>query len=1052
VIGAAIVLFSVLPGQNPGWPASDPALPPEALARPENMPGDPEYPPRLDRRVGCAGQLELYSFTATCTPAIARAERGLGSGVAADRAWLLTTGDPRVTVAILDLGAPLSDPDLAGRWRLNEAEIPGAQDRDGDGVLTVRDFTSASATVAPAIDLVTDERLLARNDRGDANGNGLLDPEDLIRVFSDGTDADENGFVDDLAGWDFAGGDNDASAPIDSGFARAIAAEANNGIGGIGVCPRCTIVPFRVSSNARAPAERAAQALLLAASLEARLIAFAVRPAYGGGFLRAALDFAEKKGALAIVGPDADGGLELSSLWTSGLFIGALGHDRFDLRFATTALARPPSSSPSLRLQASAPGGPLHLAIATGVAALALSEADSIGLQPRLEPRELAQLLVATARRPSEEEAWTSDRGAGRIDARAAVEAVMRGEIPPEVEILSPSWATVFDPTSGEPILVKGALTNRRLEEVTWVLEHAIGATPAPESFAPLASGSAPAGERVEIHAALPTTSLFPDPAAPPSAPLSFSITLRLVATARSKDGPSVRSEVRRVLYVHRDLRALPAFPIDLGVPIAAAPRVVDLDGDGRDEITVATLDGAIELVDGLGRRRRGFPAGAPILTEVRGPAFASGELGFDPIRQPIAKAPAIGRLESNEWSIVAVTTRGKLIAFDLQGNLRSGFPVSLPDPILEPLGPAIADLDADGRSEIIALDRDGTIAVFEPDGTERPGFPVEVGAAVGAPALGDLDGDGRLEIVTASHERVFAFSPDGAALSGWPISLEAAPPFDPSLLPGPVVLADLRKSGSAEVLVAPLGRAPIAISGAGSVMPIGMTSREAFGGRSQVSKEGAPIFPIGGELAAVDLDQDGTVDLASIAAPIAVLDGLAPDESELRGPLLSVWSPASGAQLAGFPFPLQRGAISFAAIDLDGDHRREIIFDDGHERLEARSGDGIVPRGWPKLTGGETAGGPAIGDLIADGALDVVAATADGRVWAWRTSASLSERPAWEGARHDLAATGNVMTPTVDRSPEVSETSCGCTNGRSEAGSLFGAIAIAFWLRRRRR
>ena len=36
----------------------------------------------------------------------------------------------------------------------------------------------------------------------DHNGNGYLDPEDLIVECSDGVDDDGNGYVDDVSGWD----------------------------------------------------------------------------------------------------------------------------------------------------------------------------------------------------------------------------------------------------------------------------------------------------------------------------------------------------------------------------------------------------------------------------------------------------------------------------------------------------------------------------------------------------------------------------------------------------------------------------------------------------------------------------------------------------------------------------------------------------------------------------------------------------------------------------------------------------------------------------------
>ena len=47
------------------------------------------------------------------------------------------------------------------------------------------------------------------NPLGDRNGNGMLDAGDLILNFSDGVDDDGNGYVDDIAGWDFMKDDND---------------------------------------------------------------------------------------------------------------------------------------------------------------------------------------------------------------------------------------------------------------------------------------------------------------------------------------------------------------------------------------------------------------------------------------------------------------------------------------------------------------------------------------------------------------------------------------------------------------------------------------------------------------------------------------------------------------------------------------------------------------------------------------------------------------------------------------------------------------------------
>ena len=68
----------------------------------------------------------------------------------------------------------------------------------------------------------------------DANGNGLVDPEDIIVRFSDGIDEDHNGYTDDISGWDFYNDQNDP-ATLDSTYDHAndqmmqAAAQTNNG-------------------------------------------------------------------------------------------------------------------------------------------------------------------------------------------------------------------------------------------------------------------------------------------------------------------------------------------------------------------------------------------------------------------------------------------------------------------------------------------------------------------------------------------------------------------------------------------------------------------------------------------------------------------------------------------------------------------------------------------------------------------------------------------------------------------------------------------------------
>src|SRR3954453_23298486 len=186
------------------------------------------------------------------------------SGFNASGAWKLDRGNPGVTIAILDTGIVWDDNGLRAQIHLNQGELPvplhdrgtpssdagtvpggscanmaSAYDANGDGAFNVLDY-------------VCDDRAQANaGAHGDPN---LLDGEDLIASFSDGADADSNGFVDDIAGWDFFDNDNDpydassyfAAANHGSGRADNAAEQGNDGEGGIGVCPHCQLMPIRI--------------------------------------------------------------------------------------------------------------------------------------------------------------------------------------------------------------------------------------------------------------------------------------------------------------------------------------------------------------------------------------------------------------------------------------------------------------------------------------------------------------------------------------------------------------------------------------------------------------------------------------------------------------------------------------------------------------------------------------------------------------------------------------------------------------------------------------
>jgi hypothetical protein len=112
--------------------------------------------------------------------------------------------------------------------------------------------------------------------------------------------------------------------------------------------------------------------------------------------------------------------------------------------------------------------------------------------------------------------------------------------------------------------------------------------------------------------------------------------------------------------------------------------------------------------------------------------------------------------------------------------NTDIGFPIAVTGGGQTP--PAVAEVDGDPELEIVFATLDGNIHVINHDGTEVPGWPVNIGFVPfdGAVAVGDLVGNGIPYIVAGnSAGQVFAFDPNGVVQPGWPVYMpEAADVF----------------------------------------------------------------------------------------------------------------------------------------------------------------------------------------------------------------------------------------------------------------------------------
>jgi subtilisin family serine protease len=136
---------------------------------------------------------------------------------------------------------------------------------------------------------------------------------------SNGIDKDENGFIDDIIGWDFVKG---SFLPFDrtghGTFIAAIAAGAlNNGVGAAGVCPKCSIMPLRfLNYEGLGDTEDAIQSIYYAAKEQVSVINLSFA---GEGYdkeLFDAINTARKNDVVVVVSSGNDGeNIEKSSIY-----------------------------------------------------------------------------------------------------------------------------------------------------------------------------------------------------------------------------------------------------------------------------------------------------------------------------------------------------------------------------------------------------------------------------------------------------------------------------------------------------------------------------------------------------------------------------------------------------------------------------------------------------------------------------------------------------------------------------------------------------------------
>ena len=778
--------------QWPNNPDEDPLLAP---------PNDGSYIQRNTAGDIVGGEWNFWSFAPPNFTALRAEEKAIGLGMHADRAWQVTPGDSRIVVAVLDSGIKWDERDLAEQHVLNRAELEpigataqplgppqaGGDDWDinADGILTIADYVANDRDPQIA--------------RFDDNANGVLEGQDFIRKFSDGVDDDNNGYIDDISGWDCMVDDND---PYDdtryghgTGEARDSVGMGNNNMGSIGVCPGCSLLNLRTGDSFIADSNDLAQGILFAVDHGASVIQMAAGAINQTAYVHEAIEYAYANNVI-VVASAAD---ELSyhhnmpGTRNHTIYVHAVTHDESNLAASTTFLNFNNCTNYGAQLALSSPGESCSseaVGVTSGHAGMIYSAA--IGpkdhhiagglppLEPPLTAEEVRQILIMSAddiniagsendptKFPSGP-GWDWHFGYGRNNVRSSVDMVVSREIPPEADLLSPMWFETLYPDQHPDIEITGRVGTRldgrtpRYDSLDYRLEWAVGVDPKTGWTTIIEETGVAPKEGVLGHinfADIEAKIHIDAPAAADSH--EDTITLRLVVSTVAPNGSPVVGEMRKAIFAHRDPDLFAGYPKWMGSSMESSAKFADLNADGKDELILCTADGVIHALQADGSELAGWPQ---------------------------KMAPRKGH-----DSAVAGNHEGAC-AFQAVGSKDTDCPITgqvTYDVRETPMAtPAIGDLEGDGSSmEVVYASYDGTLQVFRADGTLMPGFPVRTNPEFSAvttpeivldhgffasPILFDLDGDGALEIIAAAMDQhLYVFDKDGSNHPGFPVLVQ---------------------------------------------------------------------------------------------------------------------------------------------------------------------------------------------------------------------------------------------------------------------------------------
>lgn len=466
-----------------------------------------------------------------------------------------------------------------------------------------------------------------------------------------------------------------------------------------------------------------------------------------------------------------------------------------------------------------------------------------------------------------------------------------------------------------------------------------------------------------------------------------------------------------------------------------------------------------------------GSPSGNPDTHHVLSLGFGLDLLWEVSLPEPINGSVAVDDIDGDGFmELVVQTEEGTVHAYNHDGSVASGWPKGnngYPSSYTSVhITPALGDINNDGIVDVIAGNRDGSMAWSGSTGNALPGWPFRVNGvefagrffSYSSPVICDLNGDNALEVIACRQyyggdlpETVFAINSSGNEL--WRANLNPGDGGEPVV--GTPVVVDVTGDGNPEVLVCSSTMYPPNTDDPGADEHDGIVCDGRLyllSGSNGAVLASSPVVGswVFGSPVVADVDQDNNLEAviacynnsgAMVNAYVFSLPSLTQEHlwnigvnynGALGSPAIGdincdssldivlssenyihAWDGITKQPLSGFPIYIGpssyvRHGVSLA--DIDGDGFQEILFcTRSNGKLFALNHDGSICGGFPIQIGSSSNSQPAIEDINRDGRLEIIVADRDaGAIRVYQAGeGTWPSCNTWSQYQHDARHTG---------------------------------------------